>query len=332
LLPLLPNLWALNSGPLRDEILAMLSLTQPHITAALSQRPSGQFRSNAEQLLDSLQEEYLKRRERDQLHLDDLLLVFNTSPSIRRPFTNPLFRLSNGHMESEPKWALLQIIALLSSVLDRNREHIPRGSPDGPSSNKRVRVSDCFQECLRLARSGSLSMQLGALQTLSFLVLMVPMDANLLPLIGDTLTMLMSNSNGSIASWAMLAMAGCAFQKSASSSSLTEFWLQVWQFAGRAIPSPSTSRAASHLSHALLAFKLVSYDSVSESLDNILAQPELAGPALLTDSTTAFLLTFVKLQSSESPSSSRETSEKLLRWAFRKWSPSKRPLFRPKLC
>jgi ataxia telangiectasia mutated family protein len=111
-------------------------------------------------------------------------------------------------------------------------------------------------------------------------------------------------------------------QKASSVASLSQAWLRIWQLASRAIPSQSTAQAACYLLTVLLDLKIVQYHSVLQSLEYMLSMSELTGPGVLTESSTAFWFTFLRVKLSESPGSVGGMSEQLLRWIFSKWSPS----------
>lgn len=123
--------------------------------------------------------------------------------------------------------------------------------------------------------------------------------------------------------YAALTCCSCTFQLNASSSKLVPIWLQVWQLASGAVTSLHTSRAACFLLDRLLRLELVEFSTVSQSTGTMLQLSEIAGPAVLAESSIRFWQTVVRKKLTENPSAITGLSEKLLQWLFSKWSPSK---------
>ena len=123
--------------------------------------------------------------------------------------------------------------------------------------------------------------------------------------------------------WVILIASSCFLQKTANSDALSGLWIKVWQSAFRAVPSQYTSRVACHLLDLLLRLGLVPYSEVSPSLDAMLQSPELAGPALLCDSSVSFWISVLSIGATERHGSTEGYAERILRWLFKKWTPSK---------
>jgi serine-protein kinase ATM len=123
-----------------------------------------------------------------------------------------------------------------------------------------------------------------------------------------------------------LIYARAAHQPIAKQVRLTLLWTTAWQSASRAISSTPTSRAASHLMNVLLKLRIIPFSSVSDSVQRMLLSIELNGPAVLTDTSSAFLNTIIRERVQENPTHFDPTSERILSWLFSKWTPSKSPL------
>lgn len=91
------------------------------------------------------------------------------------------------------------------------------------------------------------------------------------------------------------------------------------------VTSPTHSRAACHLLHALLAKGLVKYHNVAEAVSAIITSPELSGPAILADSTLSLMTHLLHIRNMEMPGASSTASQTVIRWAFSRWNPSKAP-------
>jgi ataxia telangiectasia mutated family protein len=71
----------------------------------------------------------------------------------------------------------------------------------------------------------------------------------------------------------------------------------------------------------LLKLDVVSFSSVTASVQNMLFSIELSGPALLTDTSMAFMTTLIRERVRENPTSHDMTAERILNWLFGKWTP-----------
>jgi len=104
---------------------------------------------------------------------------------------------------------------------------------------------------------------------------------------------------------------------------MSSMWLDLFGLASRKVATPSTCRAASLLLNVLLKLKVVSYLSVAAIVETMLSSVDLHGPAAFCDSSASLWITFMKAKATENPSASSGLSERILRWVFGKWIPSK---------
>ncbi len=113
----------------------------------------------------------------------------------------------------------------------------------------------------------------------------------------------------------------CVFQPSARSLEFTGDWLNIWNAAARCATSPLTCRAACYLMENILAFRLVAFSSITESVDSMITSTDLNAPSILADSVLSFWRILLYFRNTESPGASRMTSERVLHWFFSKWIP-----------
>lgn len=73
--------------------------------------------------------------------------------------------------------------------------------------------------------------------------------------------------------------------------------------------------------HVLLKLDVVSFSTVSVSLQSMLISIELSGPALLTETSVAFMTTLIRERVRENPTSYDITADRVLNWLFSKWTP-----------
>jgi serine-protein kinase ATM len=208
-LPLLAELWATNSPHLRNEILSAMILTRPYVADLLRKNLDTEVQSSVGTLLEVLQGDYSKRPEREQLRIDDLRLRRQTTSTIATaPPDASVFRLRNGNVNSEARWTMVYFMALYCGLLDQSRADAHPVSAAGENPRKRLRISTNLHEHLRHSTSGTVSSQISSLQILSFMSTVMPLTVEQLDSIIHSLTTLVSDTVGSIATWTMLALAG----------------------------------------------------------------------------------------------------------------------------
>ena len=99
--------------------------------------------------------------------------------------------------------------------------------------------------------------------------------------------------------------------------------LQIWRLAARNVTSISTSQTACYVMTVLLHRGLVEFSDVVDVVDNMLSSVDLNGPAIFADSAVLLWCALVDLKARVNPSSIQDTSERILRWLFVRWSPCK---------
>lgn len=112
-------------------------------------------------------------------------------------------------------------------------------------------------------------------------------------------------------------------QRQASSICFADSWVRIWLLSLRCAGSSPTCRAACHLLEILLTLRLVSHDSIAESIENIFSSISLNGPASLVDSSLSFWTLLLRYRAVETPTALSITSERVLQWLLARWSPGK---------
>jgi serine-protein kinase ATM len=77
----------------------------------------------------------------------------------------------------------------------------------------------------------------------------------------------------------------------------------------------------------LLRLGIVSFPVVSEIVRSILLSIEIAGPALVTETSSSLMITLLHERTRENPTYFDQTADRILYWLLSKWTPSKTPLF-----
>ncbi|KAI9678669.1 MAG: Serine/threonine-protein kinase tel1 [Caeruleum heppii] len=204
LLPLIRRFWDTRSAFFREEMLATLILHQTHIAKLLQIDADQQVRIEVEKLMDCLHDEYVKRNEREQLQLDDLIFLDSHNVPFAQPYIQPHgLALRINISRAQRAWAVLALSATLMSLLDAHSSSLDKPHPRG----KRLRVGKQLEDCLRQARNADRLKRLFSLAVLSFrLGNNVSEESGPLDLL-DVLKICSSDEDGSIASWALLATA-----------------------------------------------------------------------------------------------------------------------------
>ncbi|KAF1989999.1 hypothetical protein K402DRAFT_460730 [Aulographum hederae CBS 113979] len=326
LVPLIKDFWSTKDPSLKEKMLTTLVLAKPHIAHLIETGEDVEFREDIENLLENIRMDYAKKLPREQLQLDDLSLWTN-QPDGRSddPLAIPVFRLRTGNARSESQWATLSFISTCTAKLDAARAL--GASEQDPSEvderRKRVKLSRGLDDHLHRLSEVSPTSKLCTLQILAFTGYDRAIEAVDLENILNHLMVLMSDQNGAISSWATLALASCAFQKTSRSAELLGSWMKVFQVASRNLPSTSSCRAACHLMDVLLRLKVVDFTLVHETLEVLFSSIDLNGPVIFCESSSSLWAKLIQLSAAFNPSTAHTTTERILHWLLSKWSPSR---------
>ncbi|KAI9676638.1 MAG: Serine/threonine-protein kinase tel1 [Trizodia sp. TS-e1964] len=325
LLPLIKRLWPTKSVSFKDELLITLNHTRPHLRNFLSNGNRVDGLSNVEHLLETLQHDYSKKLERDQLQLDDLSF-YTRNQSKNWPIALGLaaFQLRNGALRSEQSWMTLLTIADLVLILDESYSDLLETSEEtvnDTSHNKRRRKPHFFGESLRQTRASETPRKICGLQATCFLIEKLSLSEVQMKDTLDQMVLCVSDKVSNVSSWAMVCIASCAFQSIASAPSLSSDWLGIWRLAARNATSASSCRAACHLMHVILDLKIVTFSSVADMVESNLASLDISGPAIPADSALSLWALILRKRNHEILSGSMVASERLLHWFFKKWNP-----------
>ncbi|KAL5377435.1 hypothetical protein DPSP01_009773 [Paraphaeosphaeria sporulosa] len=324
LLPLLRSLW---SDPvIRDEVMITLTYVEAHLRHLVATDSDGVLSLDAEALVEAFYSDY-RRRQETTAHqfLEEDYLCFRKAGGVAanvHPLSTHTFSMDTENVRYESLWATVAYIAKLSAMLDGRKHKLARGNDrDDELATKRHRITHHFDEYLRHVSETRSNAKRSALQVLAFMVQEIPLDEDQILALLDKLTVIISAENSVHSSWAMIALAAIACQQQATKDALKPYWSSVWQSATRAVTSLSSCRAACHLMDVLLKLDVVSFSTVTASVQNMLFSIELSGPALLTETSAAFMTTLIRERVKENPTSHDVTAERILNWLFGKWTP-----------
>jgi serine-protein kinase ATM len=321
IVPIIRRFWEKSSKSplLRDEMLITLTLVRKTYPALMSSDDRAEFEDVLESLLETLQSEYSKLFERDQIQLEDITFsLFNANNSLN---------VSDMHMslaspKAEHNWTLLQTITDLVVVIEtKMSSESVESEPDsdGPPK-KKLRLLRRTEELLRVACSEEPS-RVSSLQMLCFLFTRQTLDLETLTSALDGLYGILLEESTLAVSWAMLTITSCSRQKVGRHPSLKLRWLKIWQLASRCAANLGTSRCASHLMHEILHGEILQYMDCIETFNTIISPAGLLSPPTLSDSTLLLWTKIMIMRSSVNPSVSASTLTRIVTWLRVTWAP-----------
>ncbi|KAI9667274.1 MAG: Serine/threonine-protein kinase tel1 [Bathelium mastoideum] len=325
IIPLVREAWASKESALKQEILICLIYALDHISLLLD--TEDEFSElDIENLVDKLYEEYSRRPERDSLNqLQCCNLAFSQRiPGQSDAFRTGNFQLRTGSTRSEMQWSTVQLIAQLSAGRDDRLRKQQAKQTNGQHSGRvqqRPKMSQSLHDFLRRTDVPKIQLRLASLQVVVFRVSQKAISNDEVQSVMERLLTLASDEDSEISSWAMVGLSSCASLEIASTSDLALAWITAWQVATRQLTATATCRAACHLAESILRLKLITHGTSAPSIDAIVTETDLYGPALLTDTSSTLLTFVIKMRLSESSSSFSIASERILQWLQGKWMP-----------
>ena len=214
LFPLIRRFWQAKSTGLRVMLTSML-YGEVFLARLLTSDEDGDCKADLLGVLEMLRIEYCKRIEREQLLLDDIDLSDHTFRSDRyMPMSTKACELRLGAHKAEQPWTILHMSAsILTAIHANNVVHgIRNGSVDMDPPPKRQRVAGALDEVLELTNASTVPEKLYALQVLFFVLDRLTLTVGDLEKISHLLLLCASDDNGSVASWAIMALTWCVIK------------------------------------------------------------------------------------------------------------------------
>lgn len=196
----LRRLWVTRSLATKEECLVTLLLCMDLLRhKSQTMFPHASLQS-LEDLLETLEYEYIKRQEKEQLQIDDLIFYPNDS-TCKHPYP---FGPRIGNSRSEHVWTLLWTISSLMAILDRTLDHGQISAGDELISNKRPRLSSHIHDITRDCVVSTGPRKSYCLQLLIFLGREMSSDDKASTL--NRLTASIVDDDASISNWTLLAI------------------------------------------------------------------------------------------------------------------------------
>lgn len=212
-IPLLRRFWEPKEGAatLNDTLLAFLSYGEILLPRMISGDETSDSSATLQALVEVLRDDYCQRRPRGQLQLDDLVLIDPCrSTSSQMPLSIKTLQVRLDGLKAESPWCLLSRSAAIKVVLE-NATIARQGTLDGDElqDSKRQKLEHPMDDMLHHVKGSLLPEKLYALQMFVFIYDILPFDEGTLQCHLDALLPCLTESDGSIVSWTMLAMTSC---------------------------------------------------------------------------------------------------------------------------
>ncbi|KAL1302378.1 hypothetical protein AAFC00_002781 [Neodothiora populina] len=328
-LQIIRSVWGSKLVTAKNESLIMLVLLQPYVRRLCEYEVDESFKEDLDGMIDTIRTEYSRRDAKDQLRLEDIRLSCAMDPRFR-DLSSPLFSLRDGDAASvnvlngEHNWTLLRILCdfMLRLSTGHENQSADRVEPREGAAKKRQKLTHWSDNIPEWLSHSHVFARLSALQFICFTAQSTAVSEFALERLVTRLIALCSSEHHLTSSWALLALASCAMQLTATAKDLSRIWTSAWSLAIRLMNTASTCRASCHLLQVLALTNLVGRASVLEACDMIVTSVEVNGPSALSDAAISFLIFVIGRLEEENLRSSRDSAERVLTWLFRIWSPS----------
>ena len=208
--PLLQRFWEPKEGAatFNDTLLAFLSYGEILLPRMISEDQTGDCSTALQALVDVLRNDYCSRRHRGQLQLDDVVLLDTSRFTSREmPLSTKTVQVRLDGLRAESPWCLISRSAAITVALENAA--IAREEPldgDEVQDTKRQRLEHPMDDMLHHVKGALLPEKLYGLQMLVLIYDSLPFEEGTLQCHLDALLPCLSESDGSIVSWAMLAI------------------------------------------------------------------------------------------------------------------------------
>ena len=207
--PLFRRYWDVKDSTIKGPLLIFLSYAEILLPRLVLEDTAGDRKAELGALVECLRDDYCARRRREQLQLDDLSFVvptFSTHQEV--PLKNKTLQVRMGAYKAEQPWCLISSSAaiLVALEIDAVAQEKSVQSLEHDYPLKRQRLTHPLDDLLAFAKGSTRPEKQYALQVLAFIFDDLAFDEHTLQSHLDGLLPCLSDDDGSIASWAMIAM------------------------------------------------------------------------------------------------------------------------------
>ena len=208
--PLLRRFWEPKEGAatFNDTLLAFLLYGEMLLPRIISEDQTGDCNTSLQALIEVLRDDYCSRRHRGQLQLDDLVLLDHRRfATTQIPLSTRTIQIKLDRLRAESSWCIIArsaaIMVALENAIIAHEEPL---DGDEVQDSKRQRLEHPLDDILHHVKGLLLPEKLYGLQMLVFIYDSLSLDEGTFQCHLDALLPCLSDSDSSIASWAMLAM------------------------------------------------------------------------------------------------------------------------------
>ncbi|KAL9618062.1 MAG: hypothetical protein Q9160_007191 [Pyrenula sp. 1 TL-2023] len=285
-LPLIARFW---QGPkpssLRDEMLLTLLLGIGLLRGESVPEAKDDHLQAIENLIESFQVEYSRRKKEDVLQIDDL--TFFCTEKVPKLDLFGMAPCCN-NSRSISKWMFSSLLAALIAILDSAQSTSTRGK-EAEGSEKRRRMTRALDDLFRGAVTHGGFERVRALQLVPHMFLVSKRTASLFADRFDEFL------NGALDDNAFISSCFVYHQSLPDAPKFEKSWTQVWNVAARNIATPASSRAACFLLTTLLRSRVLdSYEAYDLTQKTLLSNGPSSLPSSLTDSSMALYQSVVQ--------------------------------------
>ena len=200
LIPVIRRMWVTKIQSLKDELLVTMMHGTVLLADATRKNPSESLERSIEGLTSSLLSEYVRRPEKELLQVEDV--VFHEAAEMEN---RPLYGPRLGHSRSEHNWSLIWVIASFLKLLEDISAHPTDQDSLREASSKRRRLNSGIEDIFLDATSAIGARKICALQLVPFLERTMNLERK--ESFIRRLTSNITDDNGAISSWTMIALA-----------------------------------------------------------------------------------------------------------------------------
>ncbi|KAJ6102700.1 hypothetical protein N7486_005127 [Penicillium sp. IBT 16267x] len=313
LIPVIRRLWTTKFRSLKDELLATLMLCMAILVDLAAKDPTESLMRLVERLTDSLHSEYVKRPEKDQLQIDEIVF-YHTMADSSASIYGPRF----GNTRSEHNWTILWVIANLFKISETLAGQLPDSKSDHETSHKRQRVDSVMEDIVRDATSATGTRRICALQLIPFLE--KDMDVERKEAITQRLVPCILDDSATVSSWTMLALTSIAKGSDARLPVFRAHWSRAIDLTTRSFSSSGTSRAACKFTSSILEADLLDYSIATETVRSLLSSANYNGPSAISDSSLELWSLITRRKTQLNPGSIQNSSKQICNWLREVWT------------
>ena len=206
-LPLLQRFWQpkKDAAALNDALLAFLSYVEILLPRMISEDQTSDCKDTLQALVEHLRNDYCSRERSGQLQLDDLVLLDSSRFSSKQiPLGTKTLQVRLDGPRAESPWCLISKSAAITAALEKAM--MAREDPSDEQHSKRQKLEHPLDDVLHHVNGSLLQEKLYSLQMFVFIYDSLQFDEGTLQCHLDALLPCLYGNDGSIMSWAMLAM------------------------------------------------------------------------------------------------------------------------------